>query len=99
MVVHRHLNVPNIQTYQPNTDLRERILKEALDSPSVLSYWETIADNIPPRYENYSIELLRAIIVLWITIRGHSFAKEWTMKFEMKYKKGTRKALQEVNHK
>ena len=49
----------------------------------------------------YSIELLQAIIGLWITIRGHSFAKDWTMKFETKYKKGTRKALQEMrdNHK
>ena len=100
MVVRQHLNVPNIQSYQPHTDLRVKILKEALESQSVLLYWETVADIIPARYEKYSLELLRVIIELWITIRGHSFAKDWTMKFEMKYKKGTRKALRELqdNH-
>ena len=100
MVVRQHLNVPNIQSYQPHSDLRVRILEEALESQSVLSYWETVADIIPARYEKYSLELLRVIIELWITIRGHSFAKDWTMKFEMKYKKGTRKALRELqdNH-
>ena len=100
MVVRKHLNVPNIQSYQSDTDLREVILKEVLDSQSVLSYWETIADIIPARYEKYSVELLRVVIELWITIRGHSFAKGWTMKFEPKSKKGTRKALRELqdNH-
>ena len=88
MVVRQHLNVPNIQSYQPDTDLRECILKEALGSQSVLSYWETIADIIPARYEKYSIELLRVVIELWITIHSP--------KTEMKYKKGTRKALQEI---
>ena len=100
MVVRKHLNVPNIQSYQPDTDLRKVILKEALDPQSVLSYWETIADVIPARYEKYRVELLRVVIELWITIRGHSFAKGWTMKFETKSKKGTRIALREMqdNH-
>lgn len=100
MVVRKYFNVPIIQSYLPDTDLRELILKEALDSQSVLSYWETIADIIPARYEEYSVELLRVVIELWITIRGHSFAKGWTMKFETKSKKGTRKALREIkdNH-
>ena len=100
MVVRQQLNVPNIQSYQSDTDLRSGILKEALESQSVLSYWETVSDIIPARYEKYSLELLRVVIELWITIRGHSFAKEWTMKFETKYKKGTRKALREIqdNH-
>ena len=65
----------------------------------MLSYWETIAHCIPSRYEKYSIELLKAIIEVWITIHGHSFAKDWTMKFESKYKKGTRKALWEIQDK
>jgi len=77
-------------TFTPGTDLRTHILEEVHQSESVLSYWETIACSIPLRYELYSIELLKAITTLWISIRGHSFAKEWTMKFEQsKYQKGT----------
>ena len=75
MIVRQHLNIPAIQSYQPNTDLREGILKEALRSPVLLSYWETIAHCIPSMYEKYSIELLKVIIELWITIRGHSLLK------------------------
>jgi hypothetical protein len=32
------------------------------------SFWETIAHCIPSKYEKYSIELLKAIIELWITL-------------------------------
>ncbi len=31
------------------------------------------------KYEKYSIELLGVVADLWITIRDHSFAKDWTM--------------------
>ena len=41
----------------------------------VLSCWEAIASTIPTKYELYSIELLKLITELWITICGHSFAK------------------------
>ena len=95
MVVRQHLNV---HTYQPETNVRERILKEALGAHSILVYWEAIAHSIPSKYEKYSTELLRAIIKLWITIQGHSFAKGWTMKFETKYKKGIRKTLKEKSN-
>ena len=43
--------------------------------------------------EKYSIELLQAVVDLWINVRAHLFAKEWTAKFERKHKKGTRKEL------
>ena len=88
----------NVNTFTPDTDLRTRILEEVHQSESVLSYWEMIACSIPSRYELYSIELLKAITTLWISICGHSFAKEWTMKFERsKYQKGTRKTLSQRN--
>ena len=45
------------------------------------------------KYEKYCLELLHEIVTLWIEIRGHSFAIEWTSKFEKKYSKGTRKTL------
>jgi hypothetical protein len=48
--------------------------------------WERISKDIPQK-------LLAKVVELWVTIRGHSFAKDWNMKFERKYQKGTRKAL------
>ena len=83
-----------MQTYNQGTDVRSCIIDEAMRADSVLHYWETIAHSIPPKCEEYSIELLKAVISLWVTIRAHAFAKGWTMKFENKYKKGTRKSLQ-----
>ena len=94
MVVRQYLNVEDIRTYIPGTDIRKRITEDVMKSLSILSNWETLAQSIPDTYEKYSIELLTIITDLWITIRGHSFAKEWTMKFQRKYKKGTRKSLQ-----
>lgn len=88
----------NVNTFTPGTDLRTHILEEVQLSGSVLSHWEAIACSIPSRYELYSIELLKAITTLWIYIHRHSFAKEWTMKFERsKYQKGTRKTLNQHN--
>ena len=60
----------------------------------ILSKWEDIAHGIPHRFEKYSIELLKAVVRLWTTVRMHAFAKGWTMKFEKWYQKGTRKTLQ-----
>lgn len=64
-----------------------------MKSRSILEHWDHIAYSVPPKYEKYSLELLHEVISLWITIRGHSFAKEWTMTFEKKYSKGVRKTL------
>ena len=94
LVVRRHLNVQKMQTYKQDTDIHITIVSEALRADTVLCCWEVIAQTIPPPYELYSMELLKAIISLWVTVRAHAFAKEWTMKFERKYKKGTRKSLQ-----
>ena len=93
VVVHQHINVAAIETYIPGNDLRKTIREDVLMSPPVTFMWENIAQAILTKYEKYSIELLGVVTDLWITIRGHSFAKEWTMKFEKKYKKGTRKDL------
>ena len=56
----------------------------------ILSYWEATTNCIPTKYEAYSVKLLHVITDLWITIRGHSFTKDWTMKFVSKYRKGTK---------
>ena len=45
------------------------------------------------KYEQYSVELLKAVVDLWVNIRGHSFARDFMMNFEAKFTKGTRKTL------
>ena len=59
----------------------------------VVSYWEEIAHRIPSKYKPYNLELLQAVVDLWITIRVHLFADNWTMHFVGKYKAGTGKTL------
>ena len=88
IVVRRHLNVGNVHTLGGDFVYKEVILSEALGSKKVLDLW-----NMPLKYEKYLLELLRTIVVLWITIRGHAFAHEWTLKFERRYSKGIRKTL------
>lgn len=93
VVLRCHLNVHKMREHQPDKDVHSSIVKEALSSELVLSCWETIAKCIPPKLELYSTELLTAVISLWVTIRAHAFARGWTMMFERRYKKGTRKSL------
>ena len=76
-----------------NADVRRLIMEQVIQSEPILVHWEELAHDITTRYEPYSIELLKVITGLWVTIRGQSFAKNWTMQFENKSKKGTRKTL------
>ena len=74
----------NVDTFTASTDVCTSILEEVQQSESVLSHWETIASKV--------------ITALWISVRGYSFAKEWTIKFQQsKYQKGTRKTLNQCN--
>ncbi len=97
MVVRKYLCTDTLQTTPDHSQICTKVQDEVLQSETVLLYWEEIvADSIPTKYELYSIELLKQISELWIRIRGHAFAKEWTMKFESKYKKGTRKTSKPI---
>ena len=88
------MNTSAISTaYTAGCDLRSLIKGEVFADREILDVWENIAQAIPRIYEKYSMELLRETTDLWITIRGHSFAKGFTMYFEGEYKKGTRKTL------
>ncbi len=93
MVVRGHLHVSSVSSQSSDKDHSKEILKDALNSRNLLEQWEQIADSIPSKYEQYSIDLLSAIITLWTAVRGHSFAKGWTMNFQNKYTKGVRKSL------
>ena len=93
MVVRRRLNVKKVHSHK-ETSLADNLITEVMEIESVLSKWEEIAHCIPQRFEKYSIELLRAVVRLWATVRLHAFAKGWTMNFEKRYQKGIRKTLQ-----
>ena len=95
LVVRQHLHVNNVESFTTSTDVRRLTLEQVVQSEPILAHWEEIAHDIPARYEPYSIKLLKIITGLWVTIRGHSFAKNWTMQFENKSKKGTRNTLKQ----
>ena len=90
--VRRHMNTETL-TSQSSSNLKPLIREELFSCHQLISLWDKIAHSIPHKYEKYSLELLGIIADLWITIRGHSFAKNFTMQFVKKYTKGTRKTL------
>ena len=82
--------------YVQDTDLNESIWRKILKSEYVLNIWEGMTEKeIPARYEEYTVELLHKIVLLYITARAHAFAKIWSMQLEQKGSstKGTRKTL------
>ena len=93
VVTRQFLNVSTVHSYNLGTDIRKQIYDSAVSNRSIIGYWDTISRAIPHQYEKYRLSLLSDIIDLWITIRGHSFVRDWTMKFETKFKKGTRTSL------
>ena len=99
LVSRRHLNVKSIHMLSTESNVRKLVWDDVLRSELVLACWEVVTHHIPTKYEFYSLELLQHITDLWITIRGHSFAKEFTTKFIMKYKKGTRKTVKQASTK
>ena len=89
----RYLDVEYISLQASEVNIKKQALESILSSSSVLEAWEALARSIPAKYEQYSLALLGSIADLWLNIRGHDFARGWTMKFEAKYRKGTRKTL------
>ena len=89
LVCRCHLNVKNVRVLTSDVNIRKLIMDDVLQSQPVLECWEVISQCIDAKYESYSMELLQHIIDLWIKIRGHSFAKDFTDKMAGKYKKGT----------
>ena len=88
MVVRMTLNIPDMKSYAPGTDIAKKIHDEVLSIQSILLQWENnTGSTIPSKFEEYSLELLTKITDLWSTVWGHSFAKGWTMNFESKYKR------------
>ena len=94
LIVRRYLNIKRVQAKVDDVHLKRRISSTIISSDAIQHHWKTVAGAIPKKFEQYSVCLLQAITELWINVRGHSFAQGWTMMFESKYKKGTRKTLQ-----
>ena len=92
IVTRRHLSISHMET---GVNIISVIREEAFNTKKIMDTWEEIADNFPPIYEKYSLELLSNIMDLWINVRANAFAKGWTMNFERRCKKGTRKSLQQ----
>lgn len=95
LVCRQHLDVESVHVLCTGMNLRKLISDDVLQSELVLGCWEMVAHRIPTKYELYSFELLQHITDVWITIRGHSFAKEFTTKFATRNKKGTRRTLKQ----
>ena len=92
MVLRRYFNIPSVKA-RPDLNLKQQTLDAILVDKAILQHWESLTGSVPHKFENSSVELLKAIAEQWIHVRGHSFAQGWTMNFETKYAKGTRKAL------
>ena len=73
--------------------IQELIVNDALKSEEILQNWE-IVGLFPVKYEAYSVELLKAVVTLWTTVRCFAFTKGWNKQFQRKLKKhGTRSTL------
>ena len=66
--VRQHLHSTTIQ---PNQQQQAGIIADVVNDKIL----EKVAWSIPPKYETYSLELLKEVARLWITIRCNSFAK------------------------
>ena len=85
MVTRQHLNTSNVP---PSDSLHTTIKADVLQAQDIMETWDQLAYLIPPAYESYILELLGEVVHLWVNIRGHSFAKGWSEKFQKSFKKG-----------
>ena len=88
-------SVLNVQTIRQSENLHSAIVDEVLKDPRILEMWDANAMLIPAKYETYSLELLKAVVELWATVRCFSFAagcKILLQKVSAK-KQGTRRVL------
>ena len=88
-------SVLNVRTIRQSENLHSAIVDEVLKDPRILEMWDANAMLIPAKYETYSLELLKAVVELWATVRCFSFAAGCNIllqKISAK-KQGTRRVL------
>ena len=88
----KHLNIPQMASYNPGDDIQS---SDVLKEEAILMKREAIA-KMPLKYESCSIELFKAVVNLWVTIRGYLFAEGWTAHFKKNEKSSIRKALMSI---
>ena len=88
-------SILNVQTIKQSENLHSAIVDEVLNDPRILEMWDTNATIIPAKYEAYSLELLKAIVELWATVRCFSFAAGCNILLQKvsTKKQGTRRVL------
>ena len=57
----------HVQSISPGKRVRDQIAKDMLSDKIIVDIWSEIASCIASKYEEYSINLLRAICQLWVT--------------------------------
>ena len=90
LITRQHLRV---ELLAPGKDLQASIEQDVMCDSDVLETWSEIAFVIPPKYEAYSLELLKAVCHLWTTIRAFSFTEGCNILFKKSHQCGTRKTL------
>ena len=88
-------SILNVQTIKQSENIHSAIVDEVLNDPRILEMWDTNATIIPAKYEAYSLELLKAIVELWATVRCFSFAAGCNILLQKvsTKKQGTRRVL------
>ena len=64
VVVRHSLNTTAVKQNTPDTNVKAKILDTTLNCDSILQHWDTISQSIPAKYEQYSMELLKAVVDL-----------------------------------
>ena len=88
----RHLRVDQLQSLQ-DVDLYTVVSEDIINDFYILEVWENISKPSSRRYNTYSIELLKLVSRLWITVRGFSFAKGCNALLCNTFERGIRKTL------
>ena len=66
VVVRQSLNTTAVKQNTPDANVKAEILETTLKCDSILQQWDTISQSIPAKYEQYSMDLLKAVVDLWI---------------------------------
>ena len=92
MVTRRHLRYDSLSTLQ-GVDIFSTVSEEVLKDANILETWGAISKPTSQRQESYSLELLKAVCKLWLTIRGFSFSEGCNSLLRKSFERGTRKTL------
>ena len=91
-VIRRHLRADQLHSLQ-NVDLYAVVTDDIFKDTDLLEVWENVSKPSSQMHSAYSIELLKVVSRLWITVRGFSFAKGCNSLLHKTFERGTRKIL------